>query len=136
VVTASLMLVGTIILSLRDQPTLDVSTLLDIMWRNLVVAAYLGAIGVAVGAIVRSQVAAIIGLILFPLVVELTLFGLVPDVAKYSPINGVTSGIANVDTGDSDVDFLAPGVAALVMLGWVSVLFAAGAALLNRRDLT
>ena len=136
IVTASLMLVGTIILSIRDQPTLDVSTLLDVMWRNLVVAAYLGAIGVAVGAIVRSQVAAIIGLILFPLVVELTLFGLVPDVAKYSPINGVTSGIANVDTGDSSVDFLAPGVAALVMLGWVSVLFAVGAALLNRRDLT
>jgi ABC-2 type transport system permease protein len=136
VVTASLMLVGTIILSLRDQPTLDVATLLDIMWRNLVVAAYLGAIGVAVGAIVRSQVAAIIGLILFPLVVELTLFGLVPDVAKYSPINGVTSGIANIDTGDSDFDVLAPGVAALVMLGWVAVLFAAGAALLNRRDLT
>ena len=136
IVTASLMLVGTIILSMRDQPTLDVATLLDIMWRNLVVAAYLGAIGVAVGAIVRSQVAAIIGLILFPLVVELTLFGLVPDVAKYSPINGVTSGIANVDTGDSSVDFLAPGLAALVMLGWVSVLFAVGAALLNRRDLT
>ena len=136
VVTASLMLVGTIILSMRDQPTLDFATLLDIMWRNLVVAAYLGAIGVAVGAIVRSQVAAIIGLILFPLVVELTLFGLVPDVAKYSPINGVTSGIANVDTGDSSVDFLAPGLAALVMLGWVSVLFAVGAALLNRRDLT
>ena len=136
IVTASLMLVGTIILSMRDQPTLDVATLLDIMWRNLVVAAYLGAIGVAVGAIVRSQVAAIIGLILFPLVVELTLFGLVPDVAKYSPINGVTSGIASVDSGDSSVDFLAPGVAALVMLGWVSVLFAVGAALLNRRDLT
>ena len=136
VVTASLMLVGTIILSSRDQTTLDLATLIDIMWRNLVVAAYFGAIGVAVGAIVRSQVAAIIGLILFPLVVELTLFGLVPDVAKYSPINGVTSGISNVDTDDSDIDVLAPGVAALVMFGWVAVLFAAGAALLNRRDLT
>ncbi|MEJ7797835.1 MAG: ABC transporter permease, partial [Solirubrobacteraceae bacterium] len=43
VVTAMLMLVGTIILSSRGQTTLDASTLFDIMWRNLAVAAYLGA---------------------------------------------------------------------------------------------
>jgi ABC-type transport system involved in multi-copper enzyme maturation permease subunit len=137
IVTASLMLVGSIILSSRGETTLDAATLVDIMWRNLVVAAYLGAIGVAVGAILRNQVAAIIGLILFPLVVELTLFGLVPDVARFSPINGVTSGLSNINTDQgSDLDFLDPGVAALVMCGWLSVLFAAGALLLKRRDLT
>jgi ABC-2 type transport system permease protein len=137
IVTASLMLVGTIILSSRGETTLDFATLADIMWRNLVVAAYLGALGVAVGAILRNQVAAIIGLILFPLVVELTLFGLVPEVAKFSPINGVTSGLSNVDTGDnSDFDVLDPGVAGLVMFGWVTVLSAVGALLLRRRDLT
>jgi ABC-2 type transport system permease protein len=137
VVTASLMLVGSIILSARGQPTLDVGTLVDIMWRNIVVAAYFGAIGVAIGAIVRSQVAAIIGLILFPFVVETTLFGLVPEVAKYSPINGAPSGIINVSfDGGSDDNFLAPGFAALVMFGWLTVLFAAGSLLLKRRDLT
>ena len=136
VVTASLMLVGSIILSLRDQPTLDLATLVDIMWRNLVVAAYLGAIGVAVGAIVRSQVAAIIGLILFPFVVEVTLFALAPEVARFSPFNGAPSGIVDVSFDDGPDDFLDPGVAALVMFGWVSVLFAAGALLLRRRDLT
>ena len=82
VVTASLMLVGSIILSSRGQPTLDAATLVDIMWRNLIVAAYFGVIGVAVGAIVRQQVAAIIGLILFPFIVELPLFGYVADVAS------------------------------------------------------
>ena len=137
IVTASLMLVGTIILSARDQTTLDVATLVDIMWRNLVVAAYLGAIGVAIGAIVRNQVAAIVGLLMFPFVVELTLFGLVPEVAKFSPFNGAPGGIVDVsfDGGEND-DFLDPGVAALVMFGWVSVLFALGALLLQRRDLT
>ncbi len=100
VVTTSLMVVGTIILSSRGETTLDFATLVDIMWRNLVVAAYLGAFGVAIGAILRNQVGAIIGLILFPLVVETTLFGLVPDVGKFSPINGVTSGLADLDTGD------------------------------------
>jgi ABC-2 type transport system permease protein len=136
VVTSSLMLVGTLVLSSRGFTTLDFATLVDIMWRNLVIAAYLGAFGVAIGAIVRNQIAAIIGLILYPLVVEVALFILLPDVGRFSPMNGATAGIANVDVGDDDFDVLAPGVAGLVMFAWVSVLFAAGAMLLRRRDLT
>ena len=38
--------------------------LLDVLWRNLVVAAYLGAIGVCIGALLRNQVAAIVGVLL------------------------------------------------------------------------
>lgn len=136
VVTAMLMLVGTIILSIRGQPTLPLSDLVDIMWRNLVVAAYLGAFGVCIGAIVRSQVAAIVGLLLFPFVVEITLFALAPEVARFAPINGAPSGVIDVSFDGSGTDFLAPGVAVLVMFGWVAVLFSAGAALLRKRDLT
>ena len=136
VVTASLMLVGTIILSSRDLVTLDFATLVDIMWRNLIVAAYFGVIGVAVGAIVRQQVAAIVGLLLFPFMVELPLFGFVPDVAPYAPINGAPSGVVDVSFDDGPDDFLDPGVAGLVMFGWVTVLLALGAVLLRRRDLT
>lgn len=136
VVTAMLMLVGTIILSIRGQPTLPLSDLVDIMWRNLVVAAYLGAFGVCIGAIVRSQVAAIVGLLLFPFVVEITLFALAPEVAKFAPINGAPSGVVDVSFDGSGTEFLAPGVAVLVMFGWVAVLFTAGAALLRKRDLT
>ena len=136
VVTAMLMLVGTIILSSRGLTTLPFSDLLDIMWRNLVVSAYLGAFGVCVGAIVRNQVVAIVGLLLYSFAVEFTLFGLAPDVAKYTPINGAPSGIVDVSFDEGETDFLDPGVAALVMFGWVTVLFAAGALLLRRRDLT
>jgi len=136
VVTATLMLVGTIILSIRDQATLDFTTLIDVMWRNLVVSAYLGALGVCIGAIVRNQVGAIIGLLLYPFVVELTLFGLAPDVAMYSPVNGAPSGILAVSFDGGETAFLDPGIAALVMFGWVTVLFALGSVLLRRRDLT
>ena len=135
VVTAMLMLVGTIILSSRGLTTLPFSDLLDIMWRNLVVSAYLGAFGVCIGAIVRNQVVAIVGLLLYSFAVEFTLFGLAPDVAKYMPINGAPSGVVNVSFDGGEADFLEPGVAVLVMFGWVTVLFAAGALLLRRRDL-
>lgn len=138
IVTVSLMLVGTIILSIRGETTLDTATLIDILWRNLVVAAYFGAFGVVIGAVVRNQIAAIIGLLLFPFTLEVALFALVPEVAKFSPIGGAPSGIINVTFGDNNNDniYLDPGSAALVMFGWVTVLFAAGALLLRRRDLT
>ncbi len=136
VVTAMLMLVGTIILSSRGLTTLPFSDLLDIMWRNLVVSAYLGAFGVCIGAILRNQVVAIVGLLIFPFAVEITLFALAPEVAKFSPINGAPSGIVDVSFDEGATDFLGPGVSALVMFGWVTVLFAAGALLLRRRDLT
>lgn len=136
IITAVLMLIGTIILSSRDQLTLGGADLVDIMWRNLVVAAYLGAVGVLVGTIVRSQVGAIIGLIVWFLIVETTLFGLVPDVAKFAPLNGAPGGIIDVSFDNGDTTLLAPGIAALVMLGWVTAMFAAGAALMRGRDLT
>ena len=136
VVTLSLIVVGTIILSIRDETTLDAATLLDILWRNLVVAAYFGALGVAVGAIVRNQIAAIIGLLVFSFMLEPTLFAFAPDVAKFSPLGGAPSGIVNASFDEDENTYLQAGVAALVMCGWVTVLFAAGASLLRRRDLT
>lgn len=136
IITGMLMLIGTIILSSRDQLTLGSADLVDIMWRNLVVAAYLGAVGVLVGTIVRSQVGAIIGLIVWFLIVESTLFALVPDVAKFAPLNGAPGGILDVSFDGGDTTLLAPGIAALVMLGWVTAMFAAGAALIRGRDLT
>ncbi len=68
--------------------------------------------------------------------VEIPLFSFAGEVANYSPINGAPSGIIDVSFDSEGDDFLDPGVAALVMFGWVTVLFAAGSLLLQRRDLT
>ena len=139
VVTGALMLVGTIILSSRGEVTLPASDLVDVMWRNLVVAAYLGAFGVCIGAIVRSQVAAIVGLLVWMTVAETALFFLVEDVAKFAPLNGVPGGIIDVTVDEgpgADTMLLAPEAAALAMIAWVAVLCAVGAVLLRRRDLT
>jgi ABC-type transport system involved in multi-copper enzyme maturation permease subunit len=136
-VTVTLMLVGTIILSSRGQLTIGASDLIDVLWRNLVVAGYIGAIGVCVGAIVRSQVGAIIGLLIWLLVVETALFAAVPDVAKFAPLNGAPGAVIDVSIDGNDaVDLLSPAIGAFVMVGWVALLFAAGALLLRKRDLT
>jgi ABC-2 type transport system permease protein len=136
IVTLTIMLVGTIVLSARGEVTIGVSDLVDVLWRNLLVAALLGALGVGIGGLLRNQVVAIVGILIFAFAVEPTLFGLVPDVAKFMPTQGAPSGIVHVDPFNDDTsNLLAPGIALLVMLGWIGLFFAAAGARLKRFDL-
>lgn len=136
VVTVTLMIVGTTILSMRDIETLDLTGLLDVLWRNLVGAAYLGALGVCLGALLRNQVVALVGVLIAFIIVEPALIGLVNDVGRYAPLQGAPAGLLGVGFDDDEDLLLAPAAAAAVMAAWLTVLFAAAATLLRRRDLT
>ena len=134
-VSVTMVLVGSIILSASGEPTLGVADLADLLWRNLVVAAFLGAFGVCVGGLVRNQVAAVIGLLVVMFAVEPTLLAFAPEVGRFAPFNGAPSGVLDIP-GFGDDDLLSPGVSLLVMAGWIAGLFAATAAVLRGRDLT
>jgi hypothetical protein len=136
IVTVTIMIVGTIILSSRDKTTLDAVQLLDVVWRNLVTAAFLGAIGVLIGALLRNQVAALVGVLIVFVIVEPTLMGLVPKVGRFAPLQGAPAGLVGIDFNGKDDVLLQPGIAGLVMVGWLTALFASAGALLRRRDLT
>jgi len=136
IVTVTIMAVGTIILSARGETTIGIGDLADQLWRNLVVSALLGALGVCIGGIVRNQVAAMIGLVVFAFALEPTILGLAPEVGRFGPTAGAPNGLLEVDAFGDDADLLAPGIALMVMIGWVAASFAAAAALLRRRDLT
>jgi ABC-2 type transport system permease protein len=136
VVTVTLMIVGTTILSMRDIETLDLTGLLDVLWRNLVGAAYLGALGVCLGALLRNQVVALVGVLIAFIIVEPALIGLVNDVGRYAPLHGAPAGLLGVGFDDDDDFLLAPAAAGLVMVAWLTVLFTAAATLLRRRDHT
>ena len=136
IVTATIMLVGNVILSSRGLDTVAVSDLLDTLWRNLLIAALVGALGVGIGALVRNQVVAIIGVLVLGFVVEPALFGLAPDVARFGPTQGAPAGIQDIEFfGDDGDQTLSPGVATLVMLGWIALFFAAAGVRLRSRDL-
>ena len=135
IVTVSIMVVGTLILSGRGLDTLGAADLADVLWRNLLVAALAAVIGVCVGGIVRNQVVAIVGLLVFAFVLEPTLLAVVPDVGKFGPTSGAPNGILGISGVDEDEELLAPGAAVLVMLGWVAVGFTATAVSLRSRDL-
>lgn len=136
IVTLAIMVVGTIILSTRGEETADVATLADILWRNLLVAALLGALGVGIGGLVRNQVVAIVGTLIVSFVLEPALFAIVPEVERFGPTQGAPGGIIQVDAfGDGTIDRLSPGIAVLVMLGWIGLCFAAAGARLKKFDL-
>jgi ABC-2 type transport system permease protein len=131
-VSASTMLVGTLILELRGDETLGLSGLADVLWRNLTVAAVLGPIGVGVGALVRNQIVTVVGVIALAAVLEPAVFDVAPEVGRFGPLAGAPGGII----GGPDADgLLAPGLALAVLVAWAALAFAGAAWRLRTRDL-
>ena len=112
--------------------TLSFGDLLDVLWRNLAVAAFLGPIGVCVGTLIRNPAVAIVVILAWGFVLENTLTAVATDVEKFLPTQGAPAGVQQVDIG---FEPLSTGVALLVMAGWVAVLGAAAIATFTRRDL-
>ena len=135
IVTVATAAVSSLILALNDAPTVTLGDVGDALWRNLVVAALFGALGVAVGAVVRNQVGAMVGMLVAFFVVEPILAEVAPKVEKFMPFIGASTAIVG-DFGDSGFELLSAGAAVLVLLGWVALFAIPGAWLLTRRDLT
>jgi len=134
IVTVVTMAVGSLLLSIDDKTTVGLSDLADVLWRNLLVAALLGALGVCLGGLLRNQVVAIVGVLVVALVLEPLLMGVAPDVFKYAPFFNAPNGIGGFATGGEHKP-LDDVSAVLVMLAWIGGLFTATAVLLRRRDL-
>ena len=102
----------------------------------VVTSAFFAVLGAAAGAIIRNQVAALVGLLLWFLVGEPLLVGLLPEVGKYTP-TGVSSALFPRDIDvEFDVDLLAPLAGAALTIAYAVGLSAVGAALVARRDVS
>jgi ABC-2 type transport system permease protein len=122
--------IGYVCLSQRDIPLLLENG--DIAWLlvgAIVGSAIWGGIGVGIGTVIRNQIGAVIVFLAFAFVLENILFGLVPSVGRYAPLQA-----QNAFEGSSADHMLAPAVGGLVMLGWMAGLVALGYALTRNRD--
>jgi ABC-2 type transport system permease protein len=123
---------GYAILAARDVP-LALSTS-DILWLVLgtpVMTASWAALGVGFGAVIRNQVFAVIGLIVWTMVIDNLLIGLVPNIGGYT-LMGVSGAITSYPA-----DYvLSAAAGALLLLGYVVTFVAAGALLVAHRDVT
>ena len=138
-ISIAVAIVGYAVLVFRDLPTPGLGEVLDLAARGALIAALLGAFGVTIGALVRNQVAAVVGVILTLLAVLPALLALAPSVGRFDPLIALPTALTGLtpdEAGLPDVDLLAPGLALLLTLAWIGLAFAAAAALLRARDLT
>ncbi len=137
VVSAGITVVGFAVLVIRDLPTPQLGDLLEIYARNACVTMLLGALGVGIGAVIRNQAFAIVAIFVAAFVVEPAIAALLPDAGRFAPLTVLPSALTDTPESQSGFDdevLIAPGLAALAMLAWIGVWFAAGAALLHTRD--
>jgi ABC-2 type transport system permease protein len=96
-------------------------------------AGLFAAIGVGVGAVVRQQVGAVAGLVIWLLLIETTLIGNVPSAGKFAP--GAAAGaIAGAVQTQSASQLVAPAIGVLLLVLYAAIASATGTVLTNRRD--
>jgi ABC-2 type transport system permease protein len=124
--------IGYAVLAVRDIPlALDTNHVIWLFVGTPVMTAAWAAIGVGLGAVVRNQVLAVIGLIVWAMVIDNLLVNLVPRIGGYTP--GGSSAALVADPADY---VLAAPAGALILLAYVATFVAAGALLVARRDVT
>jgi ABC-2 type transport system permease protein len=101
----------------------------------IAMSALWAAVGVGLGALVRNQVFAIVGLFAWVFVVEILLFQYLPDIARYAP--GAAGTAMTGDTvGDSSIHLLSALGGGAVLAAYAVAFTLAGALVTNRRDVT
>ena len=107
---------------------------LQLLAGGAVSAALWAAIGVGIGAIVRNQVGAVVGLCVWLLLIETTLIGNVPAAGKFVP--GAAAGaLAGAIQTQSESKLLAPALGALLLAAYAGAAIAAGLITTERRDI-
>ncbi|MEN9516807.1 MAG: hypothetical protein RLZZ159_673 [Actinomycetota bacterium] len=99
----------------------------------------LGVVGVGLGALVKNQIAAVTGAVIWTLIVEGLVVAFVESIGKYLPAGAIT-GLVDLDFGANDFNFsienyLSPLPATLVLLGYATVFSLVAMRTTLRRDL-
>jgi ABC-type transport system involved in multi-copper enzyme maturation permease subunit len=137
-ISAAVIVVGSTVLLIRDLPLPELGDLIAQLGRNALVAAVLGAFGVAIGALVRNQIVAVVGLLALSFAIEPLVIGLAPTVGRFLQLGALpvaVSGIPPDEAGMGDIELLGALSALLMLALWIGVAFSAAATLLRRRDL-
>jgi hypothetical protein len=98
-------------------------------------AGLFAAVGVGVGAVVRNQVAAVVGLCVWLLFIEPILLGDVPAVAKFAP-GASAGGIAGAIQAQIAGNLVAPSLGVVLLAAYAAAASAAGSIAITRRDVS
>ena len=121
-------------LSAIDAPTLDTGELLGIAFGNALYSGLAAALGVALGSLLRNQVAAIVLLLMFVFVLDPVIAALAEDYADFT-LTGLATAMSGGSSDDFGADVLPFGAAAGIWACYTALLATAAAALTARRDI-
>jgi ABC-2 type transport system permease protein len=137
VTTLALGLIVTLLITLIVAATGgETDDALELIVGGTLLTALYAALGLGLGAVIRNQVGAIIGAIIYLLLLE-NLIGLIPGVKKVIPEYGITGSagaLSATDPGNSDLLSQVPG--GLVLTAYVVVFMILGLVMMQKRDVT
>ena len=113
----------------------DAADVRKLLLGTIVMSALWAALGVGLGALVRNQVLAIVGLFAWVFVVEVLVFQYWPGVGRYAP--GAAGTAMTGDTvGNSSVHLLSAAAGGALLAAYAIAAALAGAFAIARRDVT
>jgi ABC-2 type transport system permease protein len=130
------LLLSVIVIHARGGAIVWSGELFAVLAAAVAVMALYGPIGVALGALVRSQIAAVAGALVWLLAVEGFLITLLPAIGRWMP-GGATAGLLQEGRAATTHGALLPAWAGgLVLLGYATVIGLLASAVTLRQDLT
>jgi ABC-2 type transport system permease protein len=96
---------------------------------TLAAGALWGGIGVGLGAVVRNQVGAIIGLVAWMFIAEGLLFGFAPTYGRWAP-----GSASNALSGETTEHLLSAAAGGVLLAGYLALFAVLGAVTMLRRD--
>lgn len=122
--------IGLPLLSGADGPALAGGDYARLAVGGVLSAGLSSALGVGVGTLVRNQVGAVVGLLIYVFLIEPLILVLLSDTASKYTVGQAQTALG----GGSGSDLLPWGLALLVFAGWSAALVAAGGLVDARRD--
>ena len=112
------------------------SDVVEVLLAEVFVMVVFGVLGLAIAAVIRNHIAAIVGAVAWLFIVEQLLLGLVPSVGRWTP-GGATAGALQLGRVATTRGALLPAWAAcLVLVAYAFTLILIGGRLIIRRDVT
>jgi ABC-2 type transport system permease protein len=127
---------GALLIPFKDGVVNYDGQVLQVLLGAILVMVLYGPIGIAVGALIRNQIAAVVGALAFTFLAEQLLIALLPSWGKWTP-GGASSAVLQLgDLATTRGDLLPVWGGALLLVAYAVVLSAIAARLTLRRDLT
>ena len=123
-------------ISLRGDVLVFDGTVVEVMLGVGLVLALYGPIGVAVGALVRNQIAAVVAALAWTFIVEQLVVALWPEVGRWMPGGAASAVLQLGEVATTRGDLLPVWGGAVLLVAYAVVLSVVGAMVTLRRDLT